>query len=211
MGQHMRSDAGENGRMDSKIRHILTQINTLEDELRTALHDRETPLFYQIKGQRVEFTAAIRKAHRQMRTGIFRWMAAISLRNLMAAPVIYGMILPFMFLDIGITLYQAISFPIYRIGKIRRADYIDIDRHHLGYLNLIERFNCNYCAYANGVLAYAVEIAARTEQYFCPIKHARKILGSHARYARFLEYGDAAQYQSRLEAFRRALQDEQQR
>jgi len=197
--------------MDSKIRQILSQITALEDELRTALHDRETPLFYQIKGQRIEFTAAIRKAHRQMRTGLFRWIAAISLRNLLAAPVIYSMIFPFVFLDIGITVYQAICFPIYRIGKIRRADYIGIDRHHLRYLNFIERFNCNYCAYANGVLAYAVEIAARTEQYFCPIKHARKILGSHDRYARFLEYGDAAQYQARLEEFRRALQDEKQR
>jgi hypothetical protein len=194
--------------MDSHIRQILSQITLLEDELRTALHDRETPLFYQVKGHRIEFTAAIRKAHREMRTGLLRWIASSSLRNLLVAPVIYAVIVPLALVDLGVTLYQAICFPVYRIGKIRRADYIGIGRHHLGYLNFIERFNCNYCAYANGVLAYATEIAARTEQYFCPIKHARKILGSHSRYARFLEYGDAADYPARLAALRRALQDD---
>jgi hypothetical protein len=46
------------------------------------------------------------------------------------------------------------------------------------------------------------EIVARTEQYFCPIKHARKILGTHAHYAKFLDYGDATDYEMRLEEFR---------
>ena len=46
---------------------------------------------------------------------------------------------------------------------------------------------------------------ARTEQYFCPIKHARKLLGTHQRYARFLDYGAAEHYQEKLETYRRAL------
>jgi hypothetical protein len=85
---------------------------------------------------------------------------------------------------------------------VRRADYIVFDRKHLEYLNLIEKFHCTYCAYGNGLMAYATEIVARTEEYFCPIKHARKILGTHSRYARFLEYGDSADYEARLEEFR---------
>jgi hypothetical protein len=35
-------------------------------------------------------------------------------------------------------------------------------------------------------MGYMAEILARTEQYFCPIKHARKSLGTHSRYKRFL-------------------------
>jgi len=108
-------------------------------------------------------------------------------------------------LDIFVTLYQALCFPIYGIAKVRRGDYIVFDRHQLGYLNFIERFHCEYCAYANGLIAYAAEITARTEQYFCPIKHARKILGTHSQYARFLEFGDSAEYHAKLEAFRLAL------
>ena len=54
-------------------------------------------------------------------------------------------------------------------------------------------------------MAYMTEILARTEQYFCPIKHAHKILGTHARYHRFLEYGEAEAYEAKLEEFRVAL------
>ena len=108
-------------------------------------------------------------------------------------------------LDLTVTLYQAFSFPIYRIAKVSRTDYIVLDRHQLGYLNFYERLHCEYCAYASGLLAYACEIVARTEQYFCPIKHARKVLGTHARYARFLGYGEAENYHGRLEQFREAL------
>lgn len=54
-------------------------------------------------------------------------------------------------------------------------------------------------------MAYMSEILARTEQYFCPIKHAHKILGTHARYRRFLDYGEADDYEARLEAYRVSL------
>jgi len=73
---------------------------------------------------------------------------------------------------------------------------------------VIERFHCTYCGYVNGLFAYAVEIAARTEQYFCPIKHARKILGTHSRYSRFLNYGESTNYHAKLEEFRVALGSE---
>jgi hypothetical protein len=40
------------------------------------------------------------------------------------------------------------------------------DRTHLAYLNLVEKINCAYCSYGNGLAAYLREIAARTEQYW---------------------------------------------
>jgi len=120
-------------------------------------------------------------------------------------PVIYGMIGPLAILDLFVTLYQASCFPIYRIAKVRRSDYIVLDRHQLEYLNFFEKFHCNDCAYASGLIAYVYEIVARTEEYFCPIKHARKILGTHSRYRLFLDYGEAEDYEVRLEAFRNSL------
>lgn len=197
--------------MNPKIRSLLAQITALEDDLREALRDRESHLLYEIKGRRVEFTTSIRETHRNLKRGILRWIVTDRPQNFVTGPLIYGMAFPLAALDLFVTLYQALCFPIYGIAKARRADYIVFDRRHLGYLNWFERFHCSYCAYANGLLAYAGEIAARTEQYFCPIKHAHRILGASARYERYLEYGDAADYHERLEAFRASLAAEKAR
>ena len=194
--------------MNERIRELLAQISALEDELRSTLHEQEERVAFTIHGRRVEFEQSVKEAHQRLKIGIFRWLGCRP-QNLITGPVIYGMIAPLLLLDLCVSLYQAVCFPIYRVAKVKRADYFIYDRRHLGYLNFIEKFHCSYCAYANGLLAYATEIVARTEQYFCPIKHARKVLGSHTRYQRFLGYGEATDYQARLEQFRRALEEQQ--
>jgi len=191
--------------MNDRIQQVLNQMATLEDELRDALHEQETRMLFEIKGKRVEFEQSIKQAHRRLKTGFFRWLVGDRPQNLITGPVIYCMIGPLLILDLSATLYQAFCFPIYRIAMVRRADYIVLDRYQLEYLNFFEKFHCNYCGYASGLVAYVYEILARTEQYFCPIKHARRILGTHSRYRRFLNYGEAADYAARVEAFRVAL------
>lgn len=191
--------------MNERIGNLLRQMNALEDELRTALHEQESRVFFQIHGKRIEFENSVRNAHRRMRTNLLRWFATSRQQNLLSAPFIYSMIVPFVILDAFVTVYQAMCFPLYRIRKVARTDYIIFDRQHLEYLNVMERFNCTYCAYANGLVGYVREIAARTEQYWCPIKHARKMLGMHSRYAQFLDYGEAENYQEGLENLRSAL------
>lgn len=191
--------------MNDKIRHLLNQLAAVEEELSQAIHQQETSVFFQIKGKRVEFEHSIREMHKQLKTGFFQWLINNRPQNLITGPIIYGMIFPLLMLDFFVSFYQATCFPIYQIAKVKRSDYIVLDRQHLGYLNFIEKFHCTYCAYGAGLIAYIGEIIARTEQYFCPIKHARKIIGTHARYRNFLEYGDPDDYEVRLEKFRVAL------
>ncbi len=124
------------------------------------------------------------------------------------APVIYSLIIPFALLDLWMSLYQAICFPVYGIPPVKRTQYIVFDRQHLAYLNWIETLNCLYCGYANGLIAYVREIASRTEQYWCPIKHALRVKDPHQRYFEFLEYGDAQGYRAKLTAFRDRLREE---
>lgn len=137
--------------------------------------------------------------------GLFHWLVTNRPLNLITWPIIYSMIIPLVTVDLCVSFYQATCFPIYRIEKVPRADYIVLDRQHLDYLNFFQKLHCSYCAYGVGVIACIGEIVARTEQYFCPIKHARKILGTHARYTNFPDYGDAADFAAKLEAFRVAL------
>lgn len=191
--------------MNERISNLLAQMAALEDELRTALHAQESRIFFQIKGKRVEFEQSVKTAHRKLKKNVFRWLVTNRPQNLITGPIIYGMVLPMLLMDLLVTLYQWTCFPIYGITKVRRSDYIVFDRHHLGYLNFIEKFHCTYCEYGNGLMGYMVEILARTEEYFCPIKHAHKVLGTHARYKHFLSYGDAQDYEKKLEAYRLGL------
>ncbi|HNZ56012.1 MAG TPA: hypothetical protein PKL58_01510 [Methylophilaceae bacterium] len=194
--------------MNDRIQQLLDQITTLEDELRTALNEQQSSIFFQIKGKRVEFEQSIKETHRRLKRNFFRWLVTDRPQNLITGPIIYSMIVPLLITDLFITLYQLTCFPIYGIKKVKRGDYIIFDRQHLNYLNFIEKFHCTYCAYGTGMIAYISEIVGRTEQYFCPIKHARKILGTHSRYAHFLEYGEADNYEAKLEAMRVVLNQE---
>jgi hypothetical protein len=183
--------------MNDHIAQLLAQMAALEDELRTAVHDQESRMFFQINGKRVEFERSVRDAHRKLKTNFFRWLVTNRPQNLITGPLIYGMAIPLLLIDACVSLYQWTCFPIYGITKVKRSDYFVFDRHHLGYLNFIEKFHCTYCEYGNGLMSYMTEILARTEEYFCPIKHAHKIIGTHGRHRRFLAYSEADAYEKK--------------
>ncbi len=63
--------------------------------------------------------------------------------------------------------------------------------------------NCAYCAYGTGLIEYARGIVAHTEQFWCPIKHARRLEETHALYHHFFDYGDGERYRKELERLRR--------
>ena len=188
--------------MDTRIRELLRQIATLDEELRVALRAQESQVHFTLHGRRVEFEHSIRLMHRKLKRSLYHWIITDRPQNFLTGPFIYGMAIPLVLLDLTVTIYQACSFPIYGIAKVKRDAYIVFDRHHLGFLNIVERVHCEYCAYATGLIAYTTEIIARTEQYFCPIKHAHQILGAHSHYAKFIAYGDPTDFHARLEAFR---------
>lgn len=191
--------------MNEKIKVLLERISTIEDEIEDILREKREHVLYLYEDGRIKFREEIEEAHKKMKMTLFRFLLDSNYRNIASAPFIYSMIVPLAVLDVTITLYQMICFSLYRIKKVRRSSYVVIDRHHLRHLNSIERFNCVYCGYANGVLAYAQEVAARTEQYWCPIKHARNVFGRHSRYYDFIDYGDAENYHERLQEYRRKL------
>lgn len=126
----------------------------------------------------------------------------------LTAPVVYSLIVPFMALDAWVSLYQALCFRAWGVARVRRRAYFVIDRHKLGYLNGLEKANCLYCSYVNGVVAYVREIAARTEQYWCPIRHASRVRGSHRRSKRFAPYGNGAAYRELLPSLRARLKNQ---
>lgn len=195
--------------MSDRIRELLAEITRLEDELEQAVHEQQTQVLFRIEGTRVRFERRVHAAHAKLKVGMVRWLMASNLRNIASSPLSYSLVVPLAILDAWLWVYQSICFPLYRLPKVRRDAYIVIDRHHLAYLNSVEKLNCAYCGYANGLIAYAREIASRTEQYWCPIKHACRVLGAHRRQAGFLDFGDSHDYHARLHEYRRALREEE--
>lgn len=166
-------------------------------------HDEDAPSpFYELRAGKVWFSKEIQREHRKLKTSLWRYIRSSRLFAALTAPFIYSCIIPFVLLDLFISVYQAVCFPVYAIPKVRRSDYVILDRKKLRYLNILESFNCTYCSYGNGLLAYVVEVAARTEQHWCPIKHALRIRSPHSRYSHFLPYGDASAYQNKIEEVR---------
>jgi hypothetical protein len=184
--------------MNSKITELTNRIASLEQQLLDELEKNQQKFSYTLEGTRVRFTEEIQQAHRKLKQAVLPWLFSSRMRSILSAPFIYSMIVPIAFFDLTITLYQHICFRLYHIRLVKRSDYIVLDRHQLGYLNAIEKLNCIYCGYGNGVVAYTREVIARTEQYWCPIKHARKAVGRHARYRAFSEYGDGEHYKEQL-------------
>lgn len=191
--------------MTQRMKEIARTIVELQVELDREIEFRRRALGVRVHDRLVEFERGIVIEQRKLKTSVRAFLARSSFGAIITAPVIYSMLLPLVLLDIWISVYQAVCFRAYGIPRVERRDYIAFDRGRFAYLNWVEALNCAYCAYANGVIAYAREIGGRTEQYWCPIKHALKISDPHQRYYEFLEFGDAEGYRTRLAAFRELL------
>jgi hypothetical protein len=187
----------------------LERIVQLEKELEQEIKKKNREIVKNYQKHKIRFEESIRKQQEKYRVNLLKYVFNARLRSFILAPIIYFMVIPISIFDASIFIYQQITFRVLGIPIVERKEYFTIDRHHLGYLNLLEKFNCIYCGYGSGVTAYSKEIIARTEQYWCPIKHAARIKDPHTRYYNFFEYGDAEGYREDLASVIRKYDDEE--
>ena len=194
--------------MASRTADLLERIAGLERELEGELTRRRALWRFRVDAGRVRFEREAHEVNRRLKQRLPAFLRESSPLTILTAPLIYSLIVPVALLDLWVTIYQAVCFRAYGIARVRRSAYIVIDRHALAYLNGVEKLNCVFCGYANGVFAYVREVAGRTEQYWCPIRHARRIRAPHPHYREFVEYGDAEGYKQKLIPLRDALKNE---
>lgn len=187
-----------------KIDELVAKIKALESELESELHQEYERFSCEITKKREE----ILDSYRHDREGVLRYLATTPILHLLSVPIIWSVLIPALILDAFVTFYQWVCFPIYKIVKVKRSEYIIIDRHRLGYLNAIEKLNCLYCSYFNGLMGYISEIAGRTEQYWCPIRHATRVKSMHNSYKKFFDYGDSDNFRQRIAELREDLKEE---
>lgn len=187
--------------MSPTLEELLARMRTLEEQLEQeySLHREE------FARRRAAMAEHFLELQQRQKVGLGRYLRNSRWPVVLSAPLIYSGWVAFALLDAFVSLYQAVCFPIYGIPRVSRADYLVFDRADLPYLNVVEKFNCFYCSYGNGVVAYAREISARTEQHWCPIKHARRLRDAHPRYPQFFEHGDAEAFRLGMERLRQLL------
>ncbi|MDA8745143.1 hypothetical protein N9N28_10965 [Rubripirellula amarantea] len=193
--------------MPKRLDHLLEEIHELERVVTEKIQQTKNDFTYKLVRGRAVFDKDVRRRHRAMAKHAWRTICESSFWTIATAPVIYSLLIPFTMMDMFVSLYQAVCFRVYRIPRVKRSEYVVIDRHSLAYLNIIEKVNCVYCGYCNGVIAFAREVASRTEQYWCPIKHARRAKGCHSRTCLFCEFGDAEGYAENLQSLRQQFHD----
>ena len=193
--------------MRDRLEELLSKIKEMEAELREEFHKKEKKYFYEIRNKKIYFKEEIKKQNKQLSKKLRYYIKDAPLLNIITTPLIWSCLPPAFLLDLVVSIFQAICFPVYGIPKVKRADHIVFDRHYLSYLNGFEKINCYYCGYFNGLIAYVQEIAARTEQYWCPIKHAKRTKTTHSRYKKFFDYGDGSTYRTHNKKVRRDFSD----
>jgi hypothetical protein len=191
--------------LDERLEQLIDELKKIEDQINSEFEKRQKDLKYKIEQGKIYFETNQIKQFRQLKKNVFIYIAHSSLFSLLVAPFVYLQIFPCLLMDFSVTVYQHICFRVYGIPRVRRNDYIVFDRHHLAYLNLIEKFNCMYCSYFNGVIAYVREVASLSEQYWCPIRHALRKKDLHRRHNQFIPYGEAIHYYEKLENLRNEI------
>ena len=120
---------------DNEITQLKQQIHDLENQLDNIKRhpDTERPKDQVDLRQDEDLHAQL-----ALRKGVIAYMKEYGLLVVLTGPVIYSTIFALVVLDVFLSLYQWICFPVYGIERVKRRDFIVIDRHHLAYLNPLE-------------------------------------------------------------------------
>lgn len=126
----------------------------------------------------------------------------VAFKHIVALPLVWMFLPLFLILDLLGELYHRICFPLYGLPYVQRRKYIRIDRHKLKYLTLFQKASCAYCGYANGLLAYWVQLAAYTEKYWCGIMHQKGkgfVPPAHHAEFKFTPYGSERAFKDKYQ------------
>ena len=184
----------KNNESDSRIKRIIEKIDSLNESLRVEYARLSGKYGFSVRKRTVVFIERFNERNKTFRIPAWKYVVPKNIRHVMSIPFIYMMIVPSVLLDLFISLYNITALPLYHIPKVKRKEHFIYDRQFLSYLNVIQKVNCVYCSYVNGLFSFSSEIAARTERYWCPVKAAHRPKTYHYWYKDFADYGNPEEW-----------------
>lgn len=130
----------------------------------------------------------------------------MQIRYLISTPFIYGMLIPMIIFHILIELYHRIVFSLYDIEYVDYKQHFIFKRYKLNKLTLLQKINCIYCEYGNGLASYIKSIIGKTEVYWCPIKNGRNKNFTHEYYNKFIDVDNVENFEFHRENMRNEVQ-----
>jgi hypothetical protein len=130
--------------MPTKLEILMDKLSAVEAELVEELQKQEEEFAYEIRKRRVYFEETTVILHKTFVKKLINYLRDAPLSTIISTPIIWLCLFPFLALDLSVSLYQFICFPLYGIPKVKRSDYLIFDRRFLSYLNLVEKLNCAY-------------------------------------------------------------------
>jgi hypothetical protein len=185
--------------MNKRIHELQARIRQLEQELEQEVRFQRKSVNGGLTPCRLLLARTGYDQRQRQRTGLIPYLRQVQWRHIVLLSLVYMPVIPLFLLDLVVSLYQLACAPLCRIPRVRRYDFFLYDRNDQAYLNVLEMLNCQYYAYATGLLAYVREVVVRTEQYWYTINHPASIALMHARSGQGIDYGDAAAYPGELD------------
>ncbi len=176
--------------MNTKINKIFEEIKDKKAELKLEYEKMKEKYGFRIEWRKIIWNKDEAAKQKKRRKSAWDTFFSATVFEILSIPFIYAMIIPAVILDIFLFMYQQTAIRLYKIPLAKRSDYIVFDRRQLWYLNWLQKINCIYCSYVNWLFQYWVEVAWRTEKYWCPIKSATKKHWDHNWEKYFADYGD---------------------
>ena len=117
--------------MSPYVERIAKRFREAEKDLAREIEEQEERWHYRVHRGRVWFDREVRRAHRRARQNIPAYIGEGSFLSLLTTPVTYSLMAPLVLLDVWVTMYQCVCFPVYGIARVPRRAYFVIDRHKL--------------------------------------------------------------------------------
>ena len=77
------------------------------------------------------FEQSVIAEHRQIKIGLFRFLRRSTIGSVLMSPFVYFLFFPLVLLDFSVWLFQIVCFSVWGVKRVRRSDYIHLDRRHL--------------------------------------------------------------------------------
>ena len=99
--------------MNPSIEALQNRIRLLEDQIESEVQRRRESLHADFENTRIRFEREVIAAQKRFKAGLLSYVWHSSLLTILTAPIIYAGIVPLLLMDLFVTVYQAVCFPVY--------------------------------------------------------------------------------------------------